>query len=106
MIQLKYAATLWQDISKTYFKTLRAIANVWGIKRSVYIPIVQGLPSLVNPVLVVWGEQDDMLPVSQAQVVKDKAPHARVEIFENCKHDPMIIYPQKFNQMILEFLKD
>ena len=106
MIQLKHAATLWQDISKTFFKTLRAIANIRGIKRSVFIPIVQELPSLVNPLLVVWGEQDDVLPASQAQIVKDKVPHARVEIFENCKHDPMIVNPQRFNQLVVEFLKD
>jgi pimeloyl-ACP methyl ester carboxylesterase len=106
MIQLKYAATLWQDISKTFLKTLRAIVNIRGVKRSVFIPIVQGLPSLVNPMLVVWGKQDDILPVSQAQIVKDKAPHARVELFENCKHDPMVVDPQRFNQLILEFLKD
>jgi pimeloyl-ACP methyl ester carboxylesterase len=106
MIQLMYTATLWQDISKTFLKTLRSIANIWGVKKSVFIPIVQGLPSLVNPVLVAWGEQDDILPVRQAQIVKDKVPHARVEIFENCKHDPMVVDPQRFNQLIMEFLKD
>jgi pimeloyl-ACP methyl ester carboxylesterase len=105
MIQLKYAATLWQDIRKTYFKTLRACANIGGTKKSVYGPIVDGLPSLKNPVLVVWGEQDDLLPVSQAQIVKNKVPHARVEIFENCKHDPMVVNPKKFNQVVLEFLR-
>jgi pimeloyl-ACP methyl ester carboxylesterase len=106
MIKLKYAATLWQDISRTYFKTLRASTNIWGLKKGVFIPIAQGLPSLVNPVLVVWGEQYDLLPVSQTQILKDKVPHARVEIFENCKHDPMIVNPQRFNQVALEFLKN
>jgi pimeloyl-ACP methyl ester carboxylesterase len=106
MIQLKYAATLWQDISKTYFKTLRAGANVWGMKKSVYMPIVQGLSSLANPVLVVWGEQDDLVPVSQTHILKDRVPHARVEIFENCKHDPMIVNPQRFNQLVLAFLQN
>jgi pimeloyl-ACP methyl ester carboxylesterase len=106
MIQLKSAVTLWQDISKTYFKTLRGSANVWGMKKSVYAPIVQGLPSLKNPILVVWGEQDDLLPVSQAQIVKDKAPNVRVEIFEKCKHDPMVLNPNRFNQLVLDFLRD
>jgi len=106
MIQLKSAATLWQDISKTYFKTLRSFANVWGQKKNVFATIVQGLPSLINPVLVVWGEQDDLLPVSQAQIVKNNVPHARVEIFENCKHDPMVANPQRFNQLVLDFWKD
>ena len=105
MIALKYAATLWKDISKTYFKTLRAFVNFRGMKGSSVAPIVKGLESLANPVLVVWGEQDDLLPVSQAQIVKDKVPHAQVEIFENSKHDPMIVNPQRFNQLVLEFCK-
>jgi pimeloyl-ACP methyl ester carboxylesterase len=106
MIQLKYSATLWKDISKTYFKTLRAFVNFRGMKRSVFIPIVEGLQFLENPVLVVWGEQDDLLPVSQAQIVKDKIPRAQVEIFENSKHDPMIVNPQRFNQLVLGFWKE
>lgn len=104
MIQLKFKATLWQDMGRTFTKTLRANANFWGMKRSVFRPIVEGLPRLDNPILVVWGDQDDMLPVSQAQIVKDRAPHTRVEIFENCKHDPMIVNLQKFNQLVLDFL--
>ncbi len=106
MIQLKYAATLWKDISKTYFKTLRAFVNVRGMKKSVFTPIAESIPSLANPILVVWGEQDDMLPVSQAQIIIGKAQHAQIEIFENCKHDPMIENPQRFNQLAIEFWKD
>ena len=106
MIQLKYDATFWADISKTYFKTLRAFCNVRGVKKSIFMPITESLPSLETPILVVWGEQDDMLPVSQAQIVKDKAPHAQIEIFENCNHDPMIVNPQRFNQVTLTFLEE
>jgi 3-oxoadipate enol-lactonase len=76
------------------------------MKKSVYMPIVQGLSSLANPVLVVWGEQDDLVPVSQTHILKDRVPHARVEIFENCKHDPMIVNPQRFNQLVLAFLQN
>ena len=106
MIKRKYEATLWQDIHPTYFKTLRAFCNLWGQKSSLVKPIVQGLPALANPVLVVWGEQDDLLPVSQAQIVKDKARNVRVEILKNCKHDPMIVNPARFNQLALDFLKE
>jgi pimeloyl-ACP methyl ester carboxylesterase len=106
MIREKYFATRWHEISKTYFKSLRATFNIWGTKKSVFTPIVQKISSLENPVLVVWGEQDDMLPVNQAQIVREKVPGARIEIFENCKHDPMIVNPQRFNQVALEFLAE
>jgi 4,5:9,10-diseco-3-hydroxy-5,9,17-trioxoandrosta-1(10),2-diene-4-oate hydrolase len=105
MIRLKYEATRWENVRKTYFKALRTNSNFWGMKRNVYKPIVRGLSSLKMPVLVVWGEQDDLLPVSHTQIIKDKVPGARVEIFENCKHDPMVMNPQRFNRLVLDFLK-
>jgi pimeloyl-ACP methyl ester carboxylesterase len=105
MLQLKYEATLWQDMHQTYFKTLRSLCNFWGTKKSFYQPIVQGLAALKNPILVVWGAQDDLVPVSQAQIIKDRAPNTRLEIFENSKHSPMIEHASKFNQLVLEFLK-
>ena len=92
--------------SPDLFQTLRASCNPWGQKSSLVEPIIQGLPALDKSVLVVWGAQDDLLPVKQAQIVKDKAPDVRVEIFEGCKHDPMITNPDKFNRLALEFLTE
>jgi pimeloyl-ACP methyl ester carboxylesterase len=106
MIRLKYSATQWQNIRKTYFKALRSSMNPWGMKKSAYAPIVNGLSSLRMPVLVVWGKEDDLVPVSQAQIVKDKVPQARIEIFENCKHDPMVVNPERFNRLLLDFLQE
>jgi pimeloyl-ACP methyl ester carboxylesterase len=106
MIRLKYEATRWENIRQTYFKALRASADITGMKESAYGPIVRELPRMKAPVLVVWGEQDDLLPVRQAQIIKDNAPNARVEIFENCKHDPMVVSPERFNQLALDFLED
>jgi pimeloyl-ACP methyl ester carboxylesterase len=105
MVRLKYEATRWENIRKTYFKALRANTNFMGMKKSAYQPIVQGLPALKIPVLVVWGAQDDLVPVSHAQIVKDNVTDSRLVIYENCKHDPMVMNPQRFNRSVLDFLK-
>ena len=106
MIRLRYEATRWEDIRKTYFKTLRASINFWGMRRTVLQHIAQGLPSLQLPVLVVWGEQDDLVPSSHARIVQNAVATARVEIFEDAGHDPMVVNPERFNGVTMQFLRD
>jgi 4,5:9,10-diseco-3-hydroxy-5,9,17-trioxoandrosta-1(10),2-diene-4-oate hydrolase len=106
MIRLRYDATRWEEIRKTYFKTLRASISFRGMRGTVLAPIVQGLRSLHLPVLVVWGELDDLVPSRHARVVQDNVAKARVEIFENAGHDPMVVNPERFNRVIAQFLED
>ena len=105
MIRLRYEATRWDDIRKTYFKALRASCNYRGTRRTAFEPIVRGLRSLHLPVLVVWGEKDDLLPSRHAQIVQDTVPNARVEIFEDAGHDPMVVNPERFNRLTMQFLR-
>ena len=105
MIRLRYEATRWEDIRATYFKTLRAVSNFLGVRRAAFQPIVQGLRSLHLPVLVVWGEKDDLLSSRHARIVQDAVPNTRVEIFEDAGHDPMVVNPERFNRVTMQFLR-
>ena len=106
MIRLRYEATRWEDIRKTYFKTLRASINLRGMRRTVLQQIVQDLPSLQLPVLVVWGEQDDLVPSRHARIAQNDVANARIEIFEDVGHDPMVVNPDRFNRVTMQFLRD
>jgi pimeloyl-ACP methyl ester carboxylesterase len=105
MIRLRYEATRWEDIRKTYFKALRASINFRGMRRTALQPIVQGLRSLHLPVLVVWGGQDDLVPSRHARIVQKEVAKARVEIFEGAGHDPMVVNPERFNRVTMQFLR-
>jgi pimeloyl-ACP methyl ester carboxylesterase len=105
MIRLRYEATRWEDIGKTYFKTLRASINFRGMRTTALQPIVDGLRSLHLPVLVVWGGQDDLVPSRHAQIVRSQVADARVEIFEGAGHDPMVVTPERFNRVTMQFLR-
>jgi 4,5:9,10-diseco-3-hydroxy-5,9,17-trioxoandrosta-1(10),2-diene-4-oate hydrolase len=106
MIRLKYEATRWETVEKSVLKTLRASGNIFGIKESAFQPTLQGLASIENPILVVWGAQDEVVPVAWTQKIADRCPQAHIEIFEDCGHDAMIEKPGMFNQLVLEFLRD
>jgi 4,5:9,10-diseco-3-hydroxy-5,9,17-trioxoandrosta-1(10),2-diene-4-oate hydrolase len=82
------------------------IANLdfWGVRREVFSPIVRQLDRIKAPTLIIWGKQDSILPVSHADVAAKKIPHSRLHIFDRCGHWAQVEYPEKFNQLVLEFL--
>jgi 4,5:9,10-diseco-3-hydroxy-5,9,17-trioxoandrosta-1(10),2-diene-4-oate hydrolase len=79
----------------------RSNFNIWG---QFYQPIVEKLNTITAPTLIIWGRQDPMVPVSHAQNAAKTIPNARLEIIEECGHWSPIEHPQKFNQLVLEFL--
>lgn len=79
----------------------RSSFNIWG---QFYQPIVEKLNTITAPTLIIWGRQDPMVPVGHAQNAAKIIPNARLEIIEECGHWSPIEHPQKFNQLVLEFL--
>jgi 4,5:9,10-diseco-3-hydroxy-5,9,17-trioxoandrosta-1(10),2-diene-4-oate hydrolase len=87
-------------------KVLRLAANWTGQKKSVYGPILQRLPSIRNPTLVIWGRQDATIPLAHGELAAQTLPNARLEVIDHCGHIPMFEQPEIFNQLVLDFLKD
>ncbi len=63
------------------------------------------LPEIEIPVLIVWGRNDILVPVGDATRYADLiGPNARVEIFEDTGHAPMLERPTRFNALLRGFL--
>jgi pimeloyl-ACP methyl ester carboxylesterase len=56
------------------------------------------------PVCVIWGSDDDVVPVSHAAVVEAHAPGARVQIFDGCGHFPHRDRPDRFVRAVNRFV--
>lgn len=104
LIDLSYQMSLLPGTQSAFLRTLRSIGSLFGQRKSMVEPNVQGLPSIAKPVLVVWGRQDQVIPVEHAEVAAQGLPDVRVQIFDNCGHLPMLEYTQSFNELLLEFL--
>jgi pimeloyl-ACP methyl ester carboxylesterase len=63
------------------------------------------LNEITQPTLITWGRHDAMLPVSNALAGAERIPNARLRVFENSAHAPMLEEPEAFNRAVLEFLK-
>src|SRR5919108_579201 len=59
------------------------------------------------PVLIVWGRNDLLVPVGDAERYRRLiGDNARVEIFEDTGHAPMIERPSRFNELLRGFLAE
>ena len=62
------------------------------------------LPEIGCPTLVVWGAEDMMVPVRDADEFERLIPDARKLIMADTGHGPMFERPVTFNRHMLEFL--
>jgi pimeloyl-ACP methyl ester carboxylesterase len=57
-----------------------------------------------SPLWIAVGENDPFLPVDEAQEIVGDARDGRLEIFEDTGHFPNLERPERFNQLLQEFL--
>ncbi len=89
---------------KTTLKFLRTFSDLAGQKPGFLARIRKGLPFIKSPTLVAWGRQDDYLPYTHGELAVRNIPDARLEVFDPCGHLPMFEYPERLNNMILDFI--
>ncbi|HZG49114.1 MAG TPA: alpha/beta fold hydrolase [Thermoleophilaceae bacterium] len=64
------------------------------------------LPEIRHPTLIVWGENDSILPVKDAQEFERLIPDSRKVVMKETGHVPMAERPRTFNDLMLEFLAE
>jgi pimeloyl-ACP methyl ester carboxylesterase len=57
------------------------------------------------PMLVVWGEQDMVIPVKHARTAATVAPGAMVEVLGNSGHFPHKDHPERFVKIVNDFVR-
>jgi pimeloyl-ACP methyl ester carboxylesterase len=60
--------------------------------------------SFTGPLVVVVGDQDDILPVDEARQIAESAPNGRLEVVEGAGHVVSADAPDEFNRILLELL--
>jgi pimeloyl-ACP methyl ester carboxylesterase len=58
------------------------------------------------PTLLVWGTDDNLVPVADADEFERLIQNSRKIILEDTGHVPMIERPQTFNDILIEFLHE
>lgn len=80
----------------------RALFDVTG-QREV---LLDQLPTLTMPTLVISGGRDYVLPARQAQAAVDRLPHGLLALFADCGHLPHVECPDRFATVLSEWLAE
>jgi pimeloyl-ACP methyl ester carboxylesterase len=78
--------------------------NLAGVLPQVYRPILDSLPNISQPTLIIWGEDDRIIPAKHAYIAAAGIPNSQLHIFPNCGHHPYLEYPAKFDRLVLDFM--
>jgi len=57
------------------------------------------------PTLIVWGDNDGIIPVEHAYVAHDMIDTSRLEILEGVGHFPHVEAPEVFSDVLLDFME-
>ena len=90
------------EAKRASLKATRSGVNLWGLRRSMMV--LPMLKAWAKPLLIIWGREDRILPVSHAYRAASVLPNSRVHVIPRCGHWPQMERPQEFNSLVLRFL--
>jgi pimeloyl-ACP methyl ester carboxylesterase len=86
---------------RAFLHTVRSVID-WGGQRvnaSSRLYLLEGLPTLI-----IWGTADTMIPVEHAHRAHDLIPGSRLELIDGAGHFPHHDQPERFTELLTDFL--
>lgn len=93
---------------KQVFSTIQDRDKALSVVRTAKAARNQNLKNILNtitlPVLLIWGMQDIVTPMTVAEEFYYHLPNSHLFLINNCGHAPMMEQPEEFNNKVAEFL--
>jgi pimeloyl-ACP methyl ester carboxylesterase len=96
-----YTSLAGTENRKAFVRTIRGVIEPGGQTVSALDRLY--LASHV-PTLIIWGDRDDIIPVSHAYTAHDAIPGSRLEILEGLGHVPHVEAPEQVLAVLTDFL--
>ena len=80
-----------------FMSTLLGLKNAEALTKS--------LKKISVPTLIIWGEDDPVIPVKYADDFVSSIQDCRFYMMDNCGHTPYVDDPKKFAKLVLDFLE-
>ena len=68
--------------------------------------LLDQLPTLTMPTLVIWGDNDYVLPAHHARAAVERLPRGRLSLFPDCGHLPHVEHPNRFATVLSDWLNE
>jgi pimeloyl-ACP methyl ester carboxylesterase len=91
-----------REARAAFVHTLRSVVEPGGqrIDASNRLYLAQHLP-----LLLMWGEHDSLIPVSHGSAAHEQAPGSRWEVFPDSGHFPQLDEPERFLDVLVDFIE-
>ena len=67
--------------------------------------MAKDLPKMKLPCLIIWGKNDNVTPPDVGIEFNNLLPNSDLVGIDKCGHAPMMEHPEKFNEILLDWLK-
>jgi len=90
------------DTRTAFLHTLRSVVDIGGQRVSATDRLYLAAEM---PTLIMWGDHDRIIPVAQGHASHAAMPGSRLEIFEGAGHFPHCEDPERFCDVLLDFMQ-
>ena len=103
----------YQFLRKTFYKLIVRKSDylaTQGIMRETYLMVINKdlsgyLSDISVPTVIIWGEKDELTPLKDAYLIKEKISNSTLEILPRINHNPHSEAPEILVEKILNFIK-
>jgi pimeloyl-ACP methyl ester carboxylesterase len=89
------------ETTKSIPKCMRIVAIAKSAQRH---NMADDIPNIRTPTLLVWGLNDTITPPIVAHEFNRLIPNSYLRFIDRCCHAPMMEHPEKFNELVEDFL--
>ena len=89
------------EITNSIPKCLRIVAIAKSAQRH---NMASDIPDIMQPTLLVWGLNDTITPPMVAHEFNRLIPNSSLKFIDDCCHAPMMEHPERFNDLVEDFL--
>lgn len=104
LIEFSYQTLNLPQAQAAYLNLLRSNGNFWGWHSDFVDSITSNLKFIQTNTLIIWGEQDKLVPIDWVKSAIEHFPNAHLSVFKMCGHWPSIEHSEMFNKLVCEFL--
>ncbi|MFM7067870.1 MAG: alpha/beta fold hydrolase [Actinomycetes bacterium] len=96
-----YTSLIDPRTRNAFLHTLRSVVDVKGQRVSARdrLYLSEHLPTMI-----IWGDQDPVIPVAHAHETQTAMPGSRLEIMDGCGHFPHCEDPRRFAGLLIDFI--
>jgi pimeloyl-ACP methyl ester carboxylesterase len=90
------------DARQAFIHTVRTVIDIRGQRASAGDRLYLAAEM---PTMIIWGEHDPLIPVAHAYSAHERMPGSRVEVFPDAGHFPYRNDPQRFVEVLVDFIQ-